>query len=244
MPISKSPGSRGDLLIRFRLVFPAFLPQASKVYIQIYIYIHVLVISLGLFWYPFLLLSVHLLDLPDTGLSAFASGQQGICMCRFFSLDVCILPSALGAFVGPSFVGLSTLAPAQQDIDMHRSSRMLLSFLLLPSAFCAFFLGSFLGRKHFFFQGEQGVVPVLGSSSDFGTLPFFLSPKILNKKKTITHHMSHSVFVSIPFFFFASFLIFSAPRPPPKVQTFLYMFFLYYLPIYVGLSTFVTTGVV
>lgn len=31
MPISKSPGSRGDLLIRFKLVFPAFLPQASKV---------------------------------------------------------------------------------------------------------------------------------------------------------------------------------------------------------------------
>lgn len=31
MPISKNPGSRGDLLIRFKLVFPAFLPQASKV---------------------------------------------------------------------------------------------------------------------------------------------------------------------------------------------------------------------
>lgn len=31
MPVSKSPGSRGDLLIRFKLVFPAFLPQASKV---------------------------------------------------------------------------------------------------------------------------------------------------------------------------------------------------------------------
>lgn len=31
MPISKSPGSRGDLLIRFKLVFPSFLPQASKV---------------------------------------------------------------------------------------------------------------------------------------------------------------------------------------------------------------------
>ncbi|CAN0538574.1 unnamed protein product, partial [Laminaria digitata] len=31
MPISKKPGSRGDLLIRFKLVFPAFLPQPSKV---------------------------------------------------------------------------------------------------------------------------------------------------------------------------------------------------------------------
>ncbi|CAM9738049.1 unnamed protein product, partial [Pylaiella littoralis] len=34
MPISKSPGSRGDLLIRFKLVFPAFLPQASKVILR------------------------------------------------------------------------------------------------------------------------------------------------------------------------------------------------------------------
>lgn len=31
MPISKTSGPRGDLLIRFKLVFPAFLPQASKV---------------------------------------------------------------------------------------------------------------------------------------------------------------------------------------------------------------------
>eukprot|EP00904_Undaria_pinnatifida_P008570 jgi/Undpi1/4843/HiC_scaffold_19.g08196.m1 len=34
MPISKKPGSRGDLLIRFKLVFPAFLPQPSKVILR------------------------------------------------------------------------------------------------------------------------------------------------------------------------------------------------------------------
>ncbi|CAM9824738.1 unnamed protein product [Ectocarpus fasciculatus] len=34
MPISKNPGSRGDLLIRFKLVFPAFLPHASKVILR------------------------------------------------------------------------------------------------------------------------------------------------------------------------------------------------------------------
>ena len=38
MPISKNPGSRGDLLIRFKLVFPAFLPQASKVEIAYTMY--------------------------------------------------------------------------------------------------------------------------------------------------------------------------------------------------------------
>ncbi|CAN0013698.1 unnamed protein product, partial [Sphacelaria rigidula] len=31
MPISKNPGFRGDLIIRFKLVFPSFLPQPSKV---------------------------------------------------------------------------------------------------------------------------------------------------------------------------------------------------------------------
>lgn len=31
MPLNKTPGSRGDLLIRFKLVFPAFLSHSSKV---------------------------------------------------------------------------------------------------------------------------------------------------------------------------------------------------------------------
>ena len=30
MPISKSPGARGDLIIRFKLVFPAYLSEDKK----------------------------------------------------------------------------------------------------------------------------------------------------------------------------------------------------------------------
>ncbi|CAN0344261.1 unnamed protein product [Ascophyllum nodosum] len=34
MPISKKPGSRGDLVVRFKIVFPAFLPHPSKIVLR------------------------------------------------------------------------------------------------------------------------------------------------------------------------------------------------------------------